>query len=182
MLLSFILLGKLLELVARRKASDAVSKLMSLRYQYGAQEHAPHIAKRLYKSMPETAVVMHAWPSTVEETTDVPIAQLQYGDVCKIIRGSKAPADSIMVQGTAAFDESMLTGESMPVNKCTHLHNYCSHQTLLCHAYVIVNMLLRFEVSSYYAHSQGSSVIGGTICCDGLAYCRVTKTGNNSAL
>jgi cation transport ATPase len=30
--------------------------------------------------------------------------------------------------------------------------------------------------------SQGSTVIGGTICCDGLAYCRVTKTGNNSAL
>jgi P-type E1-E2 ATPase len=66
---------------------------------------------------PETAVVMHAWPSTVEETNDVPIAQLQCGDVCKIIRGSKAPADSIVIQGTAAFDESMLTGESMPVNK-----------------------------------------------------------------
>jgi P-type E1-E2 ATPase len=69
---------------------------------------------------PQTAVVMHAWPSTAEETSDVAIAQLQCGDVCKIIRGSKAPADAIVVQGTAAFDESMLTGESMPVNKVSN--------------------------------------------------------------
>lgn len=70
---------------------------------------------------PETAVVMHLWPDTVEETHDIAVSTLQCGDVIKIIRGARAPADSILIQGAAAFDESMLTGESMPVNKVTKL-------------------------------------------------------------
>jgi P-type E1-E2 ATPase len=60
---------------------------------------------------------MPAWPSTAEERSGVAAAELQSGDVVKVLRGSKAPADSVIIQGAASFDESMLTGESMPVSK-----------------------------------------------------------------
>eukprot|EP00611_Tribonema_gayanum_P001894 TRINITY_DN113_c3_g1_i3.p1 TRINITY_DN113_c3_g1~~TRINITY_DN113_c3_g1_i3.p1 ORF type:complete len:1168 (-),score=390.05 TRINITY_DN113_c3_g1_i3:442-3666(-) len=125
-LISFILMGKLLELFARRGASNAITKLMSLR--------------------PETAVLLSEWPDQSVED-EVPAKQLCAGDVVKVIRGSKVPADGVVVSGSVALNESMLTGESMPVTR-----------------------------------GQGGSVIGGTVCEEGYAYCRVTKTGGQSAL
>jgi E1-E2 ATPase len=68
-------------------------------------------------SRPDTAILMSEWPSTTEETSGIAAAKLQSGDVIKVLRGSKAPADSIIVLGASSFDESMLTGESMPVSK-----------------------------------------------------------------
>ncbi|KAG5189442.1 E1-E2 ATPase-domain-containing protein [Tribonema minus] len=125
-LISFILMGKLLELFARRGASNAITKLMSLR--------------------PETAVLLSEWPDQSVEA-EVPAKQLCAGDVVKVVRGSKVPADGVVVSGSVALNESMLTGESMPVTR-----------------------------------GQGGSVIGGTVCEEGYAYCRVTKTGGQSAL
>lgn len=125
-LISFILIGKLLELLARKRAGNAVTRLMALR--------------------PLSAIIMHEWPSTVSEQT-IPAKQLAAGDVVKIVRGAKVPADGVIIQGNGAFNESMLTGESMPTAK-----------------------------------SEGSSVIGGTICEEGLCYCRITKIGAQSAL
>jgi cation transport ATPase len=97
LLISFILLGKMMEKVARHRASNAVGKLMNLR--------------------PATAIVMTAWPNVQREASDVPISTLRVGDVVKVIRGTAVPSDGVVVQGTATIDESMLTGESMPVSK-----------------------------------------------------------------
>jgi Cu+-exporting ATPase len=97
MLISFILLGKMMEKIARHRASNAVGKLMVLR--------------------PATAVVMTAWPNMQKEAIDVAMSELRAGDVVKVLRGTAVPSDGVVVQGTATVDESMLTGESMPVNK-----------------------------------------------------------------
>jgi Cu+-exporting ATPase len=102
LLISFILLGKMMEKVARHRASNAVGKLMNLR--------------------PATAVVMTAWPNVQREASDVPVSTLRAGDVVKVVRGTAVPSDGVVVQGTATIDESMLTGESMPVSKVRQLY------------------------------------------------------------
>ncbi len=95
-LISFVLLGKLLELIARAKASGAVSKLMQIRA--------------------TNAVLITDWPEAVKEEI-VPTDELRPGDVVMVKRGSKVPADCKVLRGLAHMNESMLTGESMPVSK-----------------------------------------------------------------
>jgi Cu+-exporting ATPase len=52
----------------------------------------------------------------VHETV-VPIALVQRGDICKVVRGSSVPADGIVTEGEGYIDESMLTGESRLVRR-----------------------------------------------------------------
>ncbi len=95
-LISFVLLGKLLELIARAKASGAVRKLMQIRA--------------------TNAVLITDWPEAVKEEI-VPTDDLRPGDVVMVKRGSKVPADCKVLRGLTHMNESMLTGESMPVSK-----------------------------------------------------------------
>ncbi len=95
-LISFVLLGKFLELIARAKASGAVSKLMQIRA--------------------KNAVLIEDWPEAVKDKV-VPIVDLRPGDVVIVKRGSTVPADCKVIRGVAHMNESMLTGESMPVSK-----------------------------------------------------------------
>ena len=91
-LLVFILLGHWLEMRARAGASDAIRALMDL---------APAMAR----------VVRHG----VE--TEVPTAQVLAGETVVIKPGAKIPVDGEVTEGSSQVDESMLTGESMPVKK-----------------------------------------------------------------
>ncbi|ADO74627.1 heavy metal translocating P-type ATPase [Stigmatella aurantiaca] len=91
-ILCFVLLGKLLETRARRRLMDAVHGLMALQ---------PRRARRLR--------------GEVEE--DVPIDQLVPGDTVLVRPGERIPTDGDVVRGTSAVDESMLTGESLPIDK-----------------------------------------------------------------
>ncbi|CAM9415965.1 unnamed protein product, partial [Chrysoparadoxa australica] len=95
-LITFVLLGKWLELLAKGNASSAVNKLLGLQAQ--------------------TAVLIQDWPKCSQEEV-VETKQLRPGNVVKIIRGAKVPADGVVEQGNGTVDESMLTGESMPVSK-----------------------------------------------------------------
>ena len=90
MILAFHLTGRYLESRARGKASEAIRKLLNL----GAK----------------TALILQ---DGVE--TEIPIHRIKVGDVCIVKPGAKVHADGVIIQGEASLDESMATGESMPV-------------------------------------------------------------------
>lgn len=93
-IITLILLGKYLEAVAKGKTSEAIKKLMGLQA--------------------KTARVIR---SGVEE--DIPIEDVEVGDVVVVRPGEKVPVDGKIVEGNSSIDESMLTGESLPVEKKT---------------------------------------------------------------
>jgi Cu+-exporting ATPase len=90
MILAFHLTGRYLETRARGKASEAIRKLLNL----GAK----------------TALLII---DGVE--TEVPIHKVKVGDIFVVKPGTKVPADGVILEGSASVDESMATGESMPV-------------------------------------------------------------------
>jgi Cu2+-exporting ATPase len=91
-LLVFILLGHWLEMRARAGASEAIRKLMDL---------AP----------PMATVIRDG------REVEVPTAEVLVGDIVLLRPGNKIPVDGEIVEGSSSVDESMLTGESMPVSK-----------------------------------------------------------------
>ena len=91
-IITLIKLGKLLEVRAKGRTGEAIRKLMDLR--------------------PATArVVRHG------EEAEVPVEAVEVGDVLVVRPGERIPVDGSVVKGRSAVDESMLTGESMPVEK-----------------------------------------------------------------
>ncbi len=91
-IITLIKLGKLLEARAKGQTSAAIKKLMGLRA--------------------KTARVVREG-----EQIDIPIGQVRVGDIVIVRPGEKVPVDGIVVEGRSAVDESMLTGESLPVDK-----------------------------------------------------------------
>ncbi|MFA3782796.1 heavy metal translocating P-type ATPase [Melioribacteraceae bacterium 4301-Me] len=91
-IITLILLGRLLEHKAKRKTSGAIKKLLELQAQ--------------------TATII-----VDGQTKVININELQNGNVVVIKPGEKIPADGIVITGSSTVDESMLTGESMPVEK-----------------------------------------------------------------
>ena len=96
LLIAFVLLGKYLEAKAKSRTSKAVSSLANL--------------------SPETATLVGENGKSVPERT-IPVALLKKGDILLIRPGEKVPTDGTVKTGFTSIDESMLTGESMPVNK-----------------------------------------------------------------
>jgi len=92
-IVSLTLLGQLLELKARSQTSAAIRSLLGL---------APKTARRI-------------GPDGIEE--DVPLAHVHVGDSLRVRPGEKVPVDGSVLEGSSAVDESMLTGEPMPVSK-----------------------------------------------------------------
>jgi len=100
MIMAFHLTGRYVEASAKGRASQAIRKLLEL----GAK----------------TARILSDGPSTGSGRSrerEVPIDQVQAGDVMIIRPGEKIPTDGLVVEGESAVDESMATGESMPVTK-----------------------------------------------------------------
>ena len=91
-IISLILLGKYLESVSKGKTSEAIKKLMGL--------------------APKTALVIHNGEEVI-----IPVEEVEVGDVLIVKPGEKIPVDGQITVGYTAIDESMLTGESMPVEK-----------------------------------------------------------------
>lgn len=94
--ITLVLLGKWLEARAKRQTTSAIRALQALR--------------------PEVA---HLWPDGLrrDEVVDVPVAELLPDDVVLVRPGERIPADGVLVDGETQVDESMLTGEPMPVSK-----------------------------------------------------------------
>ncbi|MBE9113127.1 copper-translocating P-type ATPase [Nodosilinea sp. LEGE 07298] len=99
MLLAFILLGRTLEQRARYRAADALRSLVELQ---------PAVARLI--SNPATAGV-------AQTGVEVPARCVQVGEWVQVLPGEKISADGTVVSGQSTVDESMLTGESMPVVK-----------------------------------------------------------------
>ncbi len=93
-ILTLITLGKYFEAVSKGKTSEAIKKLMGL--------------------APKTAIVIR---DGVE--TEISVDDVVLGDVIVVKPGDKIPVDGVIVSGTSAVDESMLTGESIPIEKKT---------------------------------------------------------------
>ncbi|MGO1713209.1 MAG: heavy metal translocating P-type ATPase, partial [Senegalia sp. (in: firmicutes)] len=91
-IITLILLGKYLESVSKGKTSEAIKKLMGLQ--------------------PKTAIVVQDGKEVI-----IPIEEVEVGDVILVKPGDKIPVDGTVIEGNTSIDESMLTGESIPVEK-----------------------------------------------------------------
>ncbi len=91
-IITLILLGKSLELSAKGKTSEAIKKLMGLRA--------------------KTARVIREG-----KQTDIPVEDVEVGDIVVVRPGEKIPVDGVITEGYSSVDESMLTGESIPAEK-----------------------------------------------------------------
>ncbi len=87
-----VLLGQVLELRARSRTGTAIRQLLGL--------------------APKTARVVRG-----TDERDVPLSEVQVGDICRVRPGETIPVDGIVVEGRSAVDESMVTGESIPADK-----------------------------------------------------------------
>ena len=91
-IIALIMLGKYLEAITKGKTSEAIKKLMGL--------------------SPKTATVIHDGKEMV-----IPIEEVEVGDIILVKPGEKIPVDGEVIEGRTSVDESMLTGESIPVEK-----------------------------------------------------------------
>ena len=90
---TLVLLGQVIELRARSRTGNALRALLGL---------APKTARRLADDGSET---------------DVPLEQVQVGDRLRVRPGEKVPVDGVVLEGRSSVDESMVTGESIPIEK-----------------------------------------------------------------
>lgn len=91
-IITLILLGKTLEAISKGRTGEAIKKLMGL--------------------APKTAIIIEDG-----KEKEIPIDEVEIGDIIVVKPGGKIPVDGSVIEGHTAIDESMLTGESMPVNK-----------------------------------------------------------------
>ncbi len=96
-LITFVILGKWLEAKAKGRTSDAIKKLMGLQ--------------------PKTARVLRQAQDKSFKEMDIAIEEVAVGDVIVVRPGEKIPVDGKVTQGNSSVDESMITGESIPVEK-----------------------------------------------------------------
>ncbi len=94
-IVTLVLLGQVLELKARSRTGAAIKALLGL---------APKTARRISADGTEA---------------DVPLDQIHPGNLLRVRPGEKVPVDGVVVEGASAIDESMLTGEPLPVEKTT---------------------------------------------------------------
>ena len=127
-IIALILLGKSLEAKSRSRASEAISSLLKLR--------------------PKEAILVNE-----NKESSITIDLVHPGDVLRIRPGSIVPADGIVVEGSSFVDESMLTGEPVPVEKTAGKSGAC-----------------------------GAKVTGGTLNTSGVLTIRVRRVGGESTL
>jgi len=92
LVISFILVGKLLEAIAKGRTSEAITKIMELQA----------VTARVIKN---------------GEEVEIPVEDVQVGDVLAVRPGERVPVDGVVIEGYSAVDEKVITGESIPVEK-----------------------------------------------------------------
>ncbi len=125
-IITLIMLGKTLEAVSKGRTSEAIKKLMGL--------------------APKTAIVI----SNGQEI-ETPIDEVEIGDIILVKPGEKIPVDGIVMEGHTTVDESMLTGESMPIDKKAGDKVFA--------ATINANGVIRFEAKKVGADTALSQII-----------------------
>jgi P-type Cu+ transporter len=100
LIVTLIAVGKYLELRARGRAGEAIEQLA------GLQPAVAHLVRRAGAPVDAT-----------DSAADVAVEELRAGDVVLVRAGERVPADGVVVDGDGSVDESMVTGESLPVHK-----------------------------------------------------------------
>ncbi len=103
-----VLLGQVLELRARQRTGAALRSLLGL---------APAVAHRLGGDAGADGVETKDAPGHDAPDQDVPLAEVRAGDHLRVRPGERVPVDGVVVDGRSAVDESMVSGESIPVEK-----------------------------------------------------------------
>ena len=96
-IVTLVLLGQVMELRARSQTSSAIRGLLDL--------------------SPKMARVMGNGDSNIDNERDIPLDQVKRGDRLRVRPGEKIPVDGVVLEGSSLVDESMITGESVPVGK-----------------------------------------------------------------
>ena len=134
-LITLVLMGKLLEMGAKAKASSAIEKLIQL------QPKIAHVERD-------------------GEVLDVSAGQLRPDDIFIVRPGENVPVDGVVLEGTSTMDESMLTGESMPQTKQTNDKVYTAtlnHQGMIkCRATAVGSHTQLAAVVRLVEQAQGS--------------------------
>ncbi len=134
MIITFVLVGKYLEVIGKKSAVDTIDKIKS--------------------SLPLDAIV-------IEEGVkkSISVDEIKVGDILELKTGEIAPVDGIVVSGNANFDESSITGESMPV--------YKSIGDTIYSGTINTNSLIRYKAQKDFSSSTVSSFV--TLIEDSLA-------------
>ena len=103
-IVTLVLLGQVLELRARSQTSSAIRALLDL---------SPRMARLMSKA---------GSPDGSESERDIPLEEVQRGDRLRVRPGEKIPVDGVVLDGSSVVDESMITGESLPVPKTAASH------------------------------------------------------------
>lgn len=126
MIITFVLVGKYLEVIGKKSAVDTLDKIKS--------------------TLPLEAIIIK---DNVKKA--VSLNNINIGDIIEIKTGDKVPVDGIITKGEASFDESTLTGESIPVFKSIGDSVYSGT--------INTNALIHFEVTKDFKNSTFSSIV-----------------------
>ncbi len=108
-IVTLILLGRYLEARAKLHTSDAIKKLLQLQAKTARVLRSNKVTNN---QLTEDSIMKGKYVET-----DIPIDQVKVGDYIRVRPGEKVPVDGVIVEGVSSLDESMVTGESIPVDK-----------------------------------------------------------------
>lgn len=134
MIITFVLIGKYLEVIGKKSAVDTIDKIKS--------------------TLPLDAIIIEN-----DTKKSISVDEIKIGDILELKAGEIAPVDGIIVSGSGAFDESSITGESLPVPKKPN-------DTILSGT-INTNSLIRYQAQKDFASSSIRSFV--TLIEDSLA-------------
>jgi Cu+-exporting ATPase len=109
---TLVLLGQLIEAKARSRTGQAIKALLGL-----AAKTAHRVRESIAEALSSQGASGRGAAATNRQEEDIPVDAIQKGDLLRVRPGEKVPVDGVIVEGQSNVDESMITGEPMPVSK-----------------------------------------------------------------